>query len=67
MNDISQVIIIKNSLIKSMEKEDLLLVKYEEYLSLTDKVELNDLIKEFRDTSEAHMDMLQDKMEKFRS
>jgi len=50
----------------SIEKEELLLKKYEEYYEKLKNKDLKELIKEFRKTSREHVKVMKDKMIKLK-
>ncbi|MGE5415351.1 MAG: hypothetical protein ACM3UZ_01035 [Acidobacteriota bacterium] len=63
MTNRSEVAIMRQSLVNSMDREELLLKKYEEYYEIENK-DLRELLKEFRETARDHLDLLRDKLQK---
>ncbi len=64
MNNIDVGLIIKQSLINSIKREELLLKKYEEYHPNIDDLEIEELLKEFKKTATDHIDLLKGKLQK---
>jgi hypothetical protein len=63
MEKLSQEYILSIAFKNSMEKEAVLLRKYDEYLpELKDNSTLLEMVKEFKENSEEHMKILKDKM-----
>ena len=50
----------------SLDKEELLLKKYEDYYSMVKKKELKETLKEFKKTSQEHIKVMKDKMIKLK-
>jgi hypothetical protein len=50
----------------SLDKEELLLKKYEDYYSMVKKKELKEILKEFKKTSQEHIKVMKDKMIKLK-
>lgn len=62
MENISQNAIIKQSLLNSIDREDLLMKKYEGYKPLINDYDTNELLNEFQETAREHMDLLKGKL-----
>ena len=67
MNNISDEILIRHALLSSIEKEVLLIKKYEEYQLSNDRSDLKEMLKEFKKISEEHIEMIKNKLQKFSS
>lgn len=66
MEEFSQEYVLSIVFRNSIEKEELLLVKYEDYYSKIKNKELKEVIKEFRKTSQEHLKVMKDKMVKLK-
>jgi len=64
MENIVQDSIIKQSFINSIDREELLLKKYDEYNSYFEDNEFKELLKEFQETAREHIDILKHKLQK---
>lgn len=64
MANISQDTIIKQSLINSINREELLLKKYDGYHSYIEDNDTKELLKEFQETSQEHISLLKGKLQK---
>ncbi|MGE5405690.1 MAG: hypothetical protein ACM3PP_12210 [Candidatus Saccharibacteria bacterium] len=63
MTSLTEDAIVRQSLLLSIEREELLLKKYEKYHEIENE-DLRELLKEFRETACDHMDILREKMRK---
>ncbi|HYF75485.1 MAG TPA: hypothetical protein VD757_02755 [Candidatus Nitrosocosmicus sp.] len=50
----------------SIDKEELLIKKYEEYYDMIKNKELREVVKEFKKTSQEHLKVMKDKMIKLK-
>ncbi|MGE5632728.1 MAG: hypothetical protein ACM3TR_16800 [Caulobacteraceae bacterium] len=66
MEEFSQEYMLSIVFRNSLDKEELLLKKYEDYYSLIKNKELKEIIKEFKKTSEEHVRVMKDKMIKLK-
>lgn len=66
MEEFSQEYVLSIVFRNSIEKEELLLKKYEEYYEKLKNKDLKELIKEFRKTSREHVKVMKDKMIKLK-
>lgn len=64
MEDIAQDAIIRNTLISSIDREELLLKKYDEYNSFINDKEIKEMMNEFKIISRQHIDLLKGKLQK---
>lgn len=62
MDKMSQEYMAKLAFSGSIKREELLLKKYEDYRASLKNSDLKDLIKDFKETSREHLDVLKDKM-----
>ena len=67
MNKDSEEQPIRLSILNSIEKEELLIKKYDEYESSTESNEWKDMLKEFKINSKEHIDLLKSKLQNFNS
>ena len=63
MENTSQDSVIRQSLFNSMDREELLMKKYEGYKPFVEDTETKDLLKEFQETALEHMDLLKSKLQ----
>lgn len=66
MEELSQEYMLSIVFRNSIDKEELLLKKYEEHYPHIKNKELKEIIKEFRKTSQEHLEILKDKMIKLK-
>ncbi len=66
MEEFSQEYVLSIVFRNSIDKEELLLRKYEDYYSEIKNKELKEVIKEFRKTSQEHLKVMKDKMIKLK-
>ena len=66
MEEFSQEYVLSIVFRNSIDKEELLLRKYEDYYSEIKNKELREVIKEFRKTSQEHLKVMKDKMIKLK-
>lgn len=66
MEEFSQEYVLSIVFRNSIDKEELLLKKYEEYYSKIKNKELKEVIKEFKKTSQEHLKVMKDKMIKLK-
>ena len=64
MENIAQDFIMKQSFINSIDREELLLKKYDEFNSYFEDKESKELLKEFQETAREHIDKLKGKLKK---
>lgn len=65
MKNINNEILIQEQLLNSIEREELLLKKYDEYNPNIEDYEIKELIKEFKETAHEHIDLLKSNLQKF--
>jgi hypothetical protein len=65
MSNNSEEILIRNALLNSIDKEELLIKKYRDYQIATESAEWKNLLEEFEKSSEEHIGLLKSKLEKF--
>jgi bacterioferritin (cytochrome b1) len=65
MSNNSEETIITLAILNSIDKEELLIKKYKTYENSTDSSEWKSLLQEFQKSSEEHIDLLKNKLEKF--
>ena len=56
--------IVRHNVINCINREELLLIKYEEYSKTIKDNDLNELLVEFKDTSREHIEILKNKLER---
>jgi rubrerythrin len=66
MEEFSQEYVLSIVFRNAIDKEELLLKKYEEYYSNIKNKELKEIIKEFKKTSREHLKVMKDKMIKLK-
>lgn len=66
MEEFSQEYVLSIVFRNAIDKEELLLKKYEEYYSNIKNKELKEVIKEFKRTSREHLKVMKDKMIKLK-
>lgn len=66
MENISQDMLIRQSLLNSIDREELLMKKYDEYNKFIEDTETKELLKEFQQTAQEHMVLLKDKLIKLK-
>lgn len=66
MEEFSQEYVLSIVFRNSIDKEELLLKKYEDYYSMIKNKELKEIVKEFRKTSQEHLKVMKDKMIKLK-
>lgn len=66
MEEFSQEYVLSIVFRNSIDKEELLLKKYEEYYSHIKNKELKEVMKDFRKTSQEHLKVMKDKMIKLK-
>ncbi len=66
MEELSQEYILSYVFKESIDREQLLLKKYDEYYETTRDKELKGVIRELREQSEEHVNLLKDKMIKLK-
>lgn len=66
MEEFSQEYVLSIVFRNAIDKEELLLKKYEEYYSNIKNKELKEVIKEFKKTSREHLKVMKDKMIKLK-
>lgn len=66
MEEFSQEYVLSIVFRNSIDKEELLLRKYEDYYFAIKNNELKEVIKEFRKTSQEHLKVMKDKMIKLK-
>lgn len=66
MEEFSQEYVLSIIFRNSIDKEELLLKKYEIYYPMIKNKELKEVIKEFRKTSQEHLKVMKDKMIKLK-
>lgn len=66
MEEFSQEYVLSIIFRNSIEKEELLLRKYEDYYSKIKNRELREVVKEFGKTSQEHLKVMKDKMIKLK-
>jgi rubrerythrin len=66
MEEFSQEYVLSIVFRNSIDKEELLLKKYEEYYSMIKNKDLKEIVKEFRKTSQEHLKVMKDKMIKLK-
>jgi bacterioferritin (cytochrome b1) len=67
MDNISEETIIKKTLLNSIDREELLIKKYKDCKTSTENIQWKNLLEEFQKSSEEHIDLLKDKLQKFNS
>lgn len=66
MEEFSQEYVLSIVFRNSIDKEELLLKKYEDYYFMIKDKELKEIVKEFRKTSQEHLKVMKDKMIKLK-
>lgn len=66
MEEFSQEYVLSIVFRNSIDKEELLLKKYEEYYDNVKNKELKEIIKEFKKTSQEHLKVMKEKMIKLK-
>lgn len=66
MEKLPQEFIQSLTFIKALEREELLIKKYEDYMAVLKDKELRDLFKDFMRTSQDHIKLLKEKMNKLK-
>lgn len=66
MEKLPQEVIQRWTFISALEREELLIKKYEDYMEVLKDKELRDLLKDFMRTSQDHIKLLKDKMNKLK-
>lgn len=66
MEEFSQEYMLSIVFRNSIDKEELLLKKYDEYYDMIRNKELKEVIKEFRKTSQEHLKVMKEKMIKLK-
>lgn len=66
MEEFSQEYILSIVFRNSIDKEELLLKKYDEYYDMIRNKELKEVLKEFRKTSQEHLKVMKEKMIKLK-
>lgn len=64
MKKIAQDEITKQSILTSIDREELLLKKYTEYIPQVNDKEIKELFNEFQEATSGHIDMLKSKLQK---
>ena len=64
MEGVSQDLIAKHILVSSIEREELLMTKYDLYFDLINEGDFRDLLLEFKETSREHIEILKGKLQK---
>lgn len=62
MERLSQEYILRLAFSSSIDREELMLKKYDEYYTAFKDSTLKEIVKEFKETSREHIDLLKDKM-----
>jgi hypothetical protein len=66
MEELSQEYVLSIIFRNSIDKEELLLKKYEAYYRVIKNKELKEIVKEFKKTSQEHLKIMKDKMIKLK-
>lgn len=66
MEELSQEYVMSIIFRNSLDKEELLLKKYENYYSIIKNKELKEIVKEFKKVSREHLNIMKDKMIKLK-
>ncbi|HYE82596.1 MAG TPA: hypothetical protein VEG39_10595 [Clostridia bacterium] len=66
MDEFSQEYVLSIVFRNSIDKEELLLKKYDEYYDIIKNKELREIIKEFKKTSQEHLKVMKEKMIKLK-
>ncbi len=66
MEEFSQEYVLSIVFRNSIDKEELLVKKYEEYYDMVKNKDLKEVIKEFKKTSQEHLKVMKEKMIKLR-
>lgn len=66
MEELSQEYVMSIIFRNSLDKEELLLKKYEDYYPIIKNKELKEIVKEFKKVSREHLNIMKDKMIKLK-
>jgi len=66
MENISQDMVIRQSLLNSIDREELLVKKYDEYNKYIEDTDTKDMLNEFQETAKEHIALLKDKLVKLK-
>jgi hypothetical protein len=67
MNNNSEEQPIRRSILNSIEKEELLIKKYNDYQDSTESKEWKNMLSEFKKNAKEHIDLLKNKLQSFNS